>query len=207
MQLSTVGPASDAARAQLLLALLVLALLPVAWLAHPRPNHGLIFDLGPIPEQLRPGLTAEHAGWIRPHIRSWRSNGFVMRDMLVGPPPGPSGTRHRLDLLPTGGLLLDSRPVDVERLRARLDLLTTRTSGWVDFRPHPEARHEDVVETLAAVARSAFDRLRLDNSRYAGAFAAATAYRPGPPRPEHLRGPGYFVDRRAGRRKAPGAGS
>jgi hypothetical protein len=197
MQLSTVGPASDAARAQLFLALLVLALLPVALISQPRPNHGLMFDFGPLPEQLVPGLGAEHSGWIRPYIRSWRSNGFEARDVFIDFRPGPTGTRHRLDLSPMGDLLLDSRPIGRQALRAQLDFLMTRTSGWVDFRPDPHARYEDVVETLALVSYSAFDRLRLDNSRYAADFEAAAAYRPGPTRPDRLRGPGHGAGRRA----------
>lgn len=174
MRLSTVGPALGLARAQWVLASLILALLPIILLWHPRATHGLIFDMGPIPAQLTPGMTADEAGWIRPWVRSWRSNPYAARELFPALPIR-SPPRHRLDMLPTGTLLFDSRPIDVEELRSRLDWLSTRTSGWVDFHPDPNTRYEDVLEALAPVHRSAFDRLRLDNSRYAAAFEAATA--------------------------------
>lgn len=172
-RLATVGPASDAARAQLLLVLLILTLVPIVLISIPRPTHGLTFEFGPIREELTPNMTAEHAGWVRPYFRSWHSKALIVRaDFFTL--PDPSARRHRLDLLANGERLLDSRPIGLDQLRSRLDLLTT-TSGWVDFHPDPDARYGDVVETLAPVAYSAFDRLRLDNSRYAEAFEKATA--------------------------------
>jgi biopolymer transport protein ExbD len=173
MRLVTVGPGADGARAQLLFALLILALLPVTLISSPRPNHGLTFELGMIPEELTPGMSRDQAGWVRPFVRSTAR--FAVSD-ISDPLPDPSAPRHRLDLLPSGQLLFDKRPVDRSQLRRRLDLLMTMARpGWVDFRPDPNARYEDFVETLAPVAYSAFDRLRLDNSRYATAFEAAMA--------------------------------
>lgn len=180
MQLSTLGPASDGARAQLLLALLILALFPVTLLARPRETDSLTFDLGLITEELTAGMNADEAGWIRPRMRSRRPSGYFVLDIFVAP-PNPSAPRHRLDLLPTGELLFDSRRVTLQGLRSRLDLLLA-TPGWVDFHPHPEARYEDVVATLAPVAYSGFDRFRFDNGRYAEAFEAATAEDKGPGR-------------------------
>ena len=176
MQLATVGPATHAARAQLILCFAITALLAPILIGVPRPNHGLTFDMGMIAEELGEGMTIEHSGWLRPYIRSNAPAGRFAISDRIEPLPAPWGRRHRLDLLPSGELLFDSRPVDSEGLRSRLDWLMTRTSGWVDFHPDPEARYEDVVEALAPVARSAFDRLRLDNSRYAGAFEAAAEH-------------------------------
>lgn len=175
MQLATIGPASDGARAQLLFALLIFALLPIVLMAIPRPSHGLVFDFGPLPEQLTPATTPDHAGWIRAHVRSTAYGQRFTDSEIIVPARGPAGPRHRLDLLPTGELRFDSRPIDLHGLRSQLDLLMTRTSGWVDFHPDPDARYEDVVATLAPVAYSGFDRLRLDNSPYAADFEAATA--------------------------------
>lgn len=195
MQLATVGPASDSARSQLLFALLILSLAVPALISIPTPTSGLTFDFGLIPEELTPGMTAEHSGWVRPYIRGWNSNAYIVRaDYFEA--PVPSAPRQRLDLLPSGRLLLDSRPIELERLRAEFDLLMT-TTGWIDFHPDPNARYGDVVETLAPVARSAFGRLRLDNSRYARAFDAAAGGAEPPPRP---------ASRRSGRKSSrPGS--
>jgi len=173
MELARVGPALDGARAQLVLALLGFALLPFLLMAFPRTTHGLTFERGRIREELTPSMTADHAGWIQPYNRSVRrSRPYLAREYFTLA-PNPSGPRHRLDLLPTGRLLFDSRPVDAAGLRSRLDLLLD-VSGWIDFHPHPEARFEDFIEAMAAVSRSDFDRLRLDNERYAEAFEAAS---------------------------------
>lgn len=159
----------DGTRAQLVLALLILALIPALLTSMPRPTHGVTFDFGPLPEQLEPGRPVDEAGWIRPHIRS---TAYLRRRFdipkSIPAPRDPDATRHILELLPSGQRLLDSRPVGVDEFRARIDWLHT-TEGWVDFRPDPGSRFEDVVEILAAVARSDFDRLRLDNSRFASA--------------------------------------
>lgn len=165
MRLSTAGPASDGARAQLLLVLLILALLPLVLTAIPRDNHGLTFDMGMIPEHLTPTMSSEHAGWIRPHVRAPRRS-ERSAPLSIAPLPGPYGPRHSLELKPSGELLLDSRPIGLEEFRSRL----AGMDGWIDFRPDPHARYEDFVETLVPPAQLYFDRLRLDNSLYAEAL-------------------------------------
>lgn len=194
MHLAAPVPASDVARAQLILALLILALLPLFLTTVPAVAHRLRFDFGPIPEPLVPGMAVEPSGWIRSSILPWPSNRAVVSksSSLPPAPPAPSAPRHRLDLLPDGRPFFDSRPIDPGGLQSRLGGLAA-TSGWIDFHPHPDARFEDVVETLAPVAYSGFGRLRIDNSRYSEAFEAAMA--------------GYERPGRHGRSRSPEKGT
>ena len=171
MQLAAVGPASRGAQAQLIFVLLILAMLPFGVTAIPVPTHGVTFDMGPTAAALPPGAGPEHAGWVRIHDRrAALANRFAIAKVIPLPPPDPTPPRHRLDLLPSGAILLDGERLDQVRLRMRLDVLALGGTGWIDLKPDPHARYEDFAELAATLGRASFDRLRLDNGGFAGAF-------------------------------------
>jgi hypothetical protein len=162
------GGGAGGLRAQLLLALLILALFPMVILNLPLPTHAVFLELG-----LKSG---EGPGGFAPvteqNVRTARAARRLPEGLIVEPDLWPSltGPGHRLELTPANAILLDGRPVDRAGLRAALDRIALSDGGWVDIRPDPHSRTELFHEVLAVIASADFDRLRLDNRPFARAL-------------------------------------
>lgn len=87
----------------------------------------------------------------------------------VPAPPPPS---HRLDILRSGGLVWDGRPLDAAMLPARLRAIAARPEQpELHLNPEAEARYGQVDEILAQIRRAGIRRLGiLDNQRFAAAL-------------------------------------
>jgi biopolymer transport protein ExbD len=70
---------------------------------------------------------------------------------------------HSLEIQPGGELVLNGQSVTRAELELNLEALAMQYEGWIDFRPHPNARYEDFVAAFAVFSRTGFDRLKLDN--------------------------------------------
>lgn len=155
-------PAAAGRRAQLLLALLLGALLPVFLLTLPIQTHSLKIDLPLLPETIVPMPVGPPA---------YLLTTFIIPDDDVEPPR----PLHELVVTARDRVLLNGREVDLASLRTRLDIIITRDE-WVDFRPEPYSRYEIFAEVLAVTKRARLERMRLDSRP----FRKAIDERPGP---------------------------
>jgi biopolymer transport protein ExbD len=169
MEFAHVGPRDAGARAQLLTALLLVAMAPFYMGHHPIQTHALKLDL--------PSGSEEQAAAAAPPR--------AVRADLPPPPPdvpatGPDGLGvpstprypwppplRRVVVTADGRILADGMLVDLIGLRRRLDLLYAEEDApWAELRPDPNARYERFAEVLAIFKRAAVERVRLDNGRY-----------------------------------------
>jgi hypothetical protein len=152
------GPASAGRTAQLLLALLLLAVLPAAF-NHPLQQHIVRLDLTPQAEEPPPPLPDAAAGGLP------RLSVTLLNDVAPIGPLGP-GPIHRLVVTADGRMMLDGATLDLIGLRQRLDLIEVE-GEWVSFEPDPNARYELFVEALATAKRARIERLQVPAGRYA----------------------------------------
>jgi hypothetical protein len=123
-----------ARQAQLLLAMLLLAVAPMLLLDRPIETHQLIVDLPHLPD------SALRAGQALAPYRE------PLADRLAAP-AGPGGW-HLLVPMPDHTIVLDGEALDLPELHHRLEQLA-RLGAWIELRPHREARYELVHEVLA----------------------------------------------------------
>lgn len=141
--------AAQAARAQLVLAMLLAALFPTFLLYRPIQTHAVRLDL--------PLEVEEQAAPADPRFQ------LLSLAPLIVPPEDPA-RYHRL-VVTAYGVLIDGAEVDLLELRRRLDVIAV-DSEWVDLRPDSNARYEMFLEVLAITRRAQVHQLRLDNSRF-----------------------------------------
>lgn len=154
MDLAHVGPRGAGARAQLLLALLLMAVAPLCIGYRPYPTHAVKLDLWPSPENPAPAAP--------PPVGVFRLSSLSFPDELINLPP-----LRRVDLTADGRVLADGVAVDLIGLHRRLDMLAvSEARHWVEFRPDPNARYELFVEILAVFKRAMVERIDLDNGPY-----------------------------------------
>ena len=153
-------PAAAGRRAQLVLALLFLTVLPIFILTHPLPTHVVWLDLTPAAEEPPPPLPAAVAG-----------GEFRLLSTMVLPelPPDEPRRIHKLVLTADGRVVLDGTALDLLGLSRRLNLIEVEDE-WVSFEPEPDARYELFAETLAVAKRARIERLQVPSSRFAGAI-------------------------------------
>jgi hypothetical protein len=170
MEFAHVGPRSAGARAQLLTALLLVAMAPFYMGHHPIQTHALKLDL---PSDLGERAAAEadpRASPARvpppsPAVPATGPDGLGVPSTPRYPLPPPAP--RRVVVTADGRILADGTPVDLIGLSRRLDLLyAAEDAPWVELRPDPNARYELFAEVLAVFKRAAVGRLRLDNGRY-----------------------------------------
>jgi biopolymer transport protein ExbD len=152
METAFVGLRGAGARAQLLLALLLMALAPFSVIGRPIEQHALRLDLRP-----PSGLPAAASPAAAMHPVSL---------LAVPPEPEPGSRVHPLVATADGRILVDGSAVGFTGLRDRLDAIAVTETDWVDFRPEPNVRYEHFAEILAVVKRAGLERLRFDNRRY-----------------------------------------
>lgn len=159
------GRMTEALQAQLILAVLLLAILPITILYVPAPTHAIILDLWPLPGWPAGGDTA---AMVRLSSSRRERASYVFS-------PSPPGDRPlpRIELTAGETILFEGRPVDLVRLRMELDLLSAQNAPWLELRPHPEMRYERFVEVLAAIARGPEVYLRIDNGPFREAIAGS----------------------------------
>lgn len=145
------APAAAARRAQLLLALLLGAILPVFLLTLPIPTHSVRIDLPLLPEAIVP--MPPGAG-----PPAYLLTTFIVPDLDLEPPR----PLHELVITPQDKMLWNGKAVDVAGLRTRLDIVAIREE-WVDLRPDPNARYEMFAEVLAITKRARLEKMRLDS--------------------------------------------
>lgn len=146
-------PAAAGRKAQLLLALLLLSILPMCLLTLPIPTHAVKLDLPRLPNaivRLPP---------VRPD--AWVLTTLVAPGMALEAPRPV----HQLVVTRNGEIRLNGRGTDLRGLSERLALIMMREEP-VDLRPHPEARYERVAQVLAVTGRSHVARLRLDSGPF-----------------------------------------
>lgn len=142
-------PAAHGVRAQLILALLLAALLPIFLLTFPIQTHSVKIDLPHLPETVVPAIPAPPA---------YLLTTFIIPEWELEPPR----RLHELVVTPQDKVLMNGKEVDMSGLRMRLDIVAVRDE-WVDFRPEPNARYEMFAEVLAVTRRARLERLRLDS--------------------------------------------
>ena len=158
------GRATEAVQAQLILAVLLLAILSVVIVAAPRPLHAIMLDLWPLPD-----WSTLPSGDTVAMVRVSRGHGDAVTD-VVGPMPLPEGPIPRIELTPADTILFEGRPVDLVGLRMELDWLDARDEFWLELRPDAEARYERFDEVLAVIGRAGEFQLRIDNRPFRNAL-------------------------------------
>jgi hypothetical protein len=149
-----VGPRGAGARAQLLAALLLMAVAPLCIGERPFPTHSVKLDLWPSPEN--------PASSVPPPVGAFALSSIDLPDELLRLPP-----LRRIDLAADGRILADGAAVTLTGLRMRLDIAALEDGHWVEFRPDPNARYELFVEVFAVTRWARLQRLHLDNARFA----------------------------------------
>jgi biopolymer transport protein ExbD len=148
------SPAAQGARAQLILAVLLTALMPMFLAIFPIETHAVKIDLPPLPDAVVP-------------LPRSRPQAFLLTTIVYQEPvPVERRPVHRLVATPWNEVLFDGERVDLDGLRRRLDVVVEREFEWVDFRPDPNVRYELFVELLAVTRRARLERLLLDNRAF-----------------------------------------
>jgi biopolymer transport protein ExbD len=165
------SPMAEGTGAQLILAILLAALLPLFILTLPVQTHAVKLDLPALPETAMP-------------TNPFPPQAYLLTSLIL-PDPVPARPRHELVITAGGQVLMDGSVVDLLELRQRLDHIETTEKEWVDLRPDPDARYELFAEILAVVKRARLERLRLDSRPFRSslddgpAFSAAKALHEG----------------------------
>ena len=157
-------PAEGGRRAQLVLALLLLSILPVFWLSVPAPTHAVRLDLPPLPDTVMP-------------TNPFPPQAYLLTSLMLPNPSVVPRRIHELVLTAGGKVLLDGRQVDITGLFERLRVIAQREGEWVDLRPDPNVRYELFAEILAVTRRTRLERLRLDNGPFRHALDGEPAIR------------------------------
>ncbi|HEX9965636.1 MAG TPA: hypothetical protein VGB04_11710 [Allosphingosinicella sp.] len=145
------SPAAQSARAQLILALLLLSIFPIFWLSVPIQTHAVRIDLPALPETIVPTPAS-------------RPQAYVLTSLIRADPTlVPHRRIHELVITPGDEVLMDGSKVDIAGLWQRLSIIEYREGEWVDLKPDPYARYELFAEVLAMTRRARIERLRLDN--------------------------------------------
>jgi hypothetical protein len=147
---------AQGARAQLILALLLLSIFPIFWLSVPIQTHAVRIDLPALPDRIVPTPASRPQAY------------FLTSLILPDRPLVPRRWIHKLVITPQEEVLIDGSNVDITGLRQRLDVIEQREGEWVDLRPDPNARYELFAEILAVIKRARIERLRLDNRAFRG---------------------------------------
>jgi hypothetical protein len=149
-------------QALLVLSFLLLALFPMLILDYPVQLHSVTLEFGHQSADEHELNLEDGRVQVWPVLRMPYSPWSGRSLLKILHFPKLSGRMHALELEASGRLLLDGRLVDRAGLGLYAEALATRYDGWIEFRPHPNARYEDFVEALAVLARTGFDRLSLD---------------------------------------------
>lgn len=158
--------ASEAVQAQLILAILLMAILPITIVNVPPPNHAITLRLWPLSDRSLPA-SGDTAAAVR---ISWPSDARRLASVKVSPEVPTDEPVSRIDVAAGDTILFEGRPVDLVGLRMELDWLSVREQFWLELRPHPESRHERVHEVLGVIGRAGPFYMRIDHRPFRSAI-------------------------------------